>query len=190
LKDNSGEKFYEEMGELLFTSFGVSGPVILSASRHVALIEKRPAVIQIDMKPALSHEVLDSRIQRDFLQFSRKQFKNSLSELLPAKMIPVVVALTGIDPEKQVNQITKDERERLGKILKEFTLTVKGTRPLEEGIITSGGINITEINPRTMESKIVKGLFFAGEIIDTDGYTGGFNLTIAFSTGHTAGENA
>lgn len=190
LKDNSGEKFYEEMGELLFTSFGVSGPVILSASRHVALIEKRPAVIQIDMKPALSHEVLDSRVQRDFLQFSRKQFKNSLSELLPVKMIPVVVALTGIDPDKQVNQITKDERERLVKILKEFKLTVKGTRPLEEGIVTSGGISINEINPKTMESKIVKGLFFAGEIIDTDGYTGGFNLTIAFSTGHTAGESA
>lgn len=190
LTDKSGQKFYEEMGELLFTHFGVSGPIVLSASRHIPDIEKRPAILKIDMKPALSYEILDNRIQRDFLRFSRKQFKNSLTGLLPAKMIPVVVALTGIDPDKQVNQITKDERNILETILKEFKLNIKGTRPLEEGIVTSGGISINEINPKTMESKIITGLFFAGEIIDVDGYTGGFNLTIAFSTGHTAGESA
>ncbi len=187
LENKQGKLLYEDFGELLFTHFGVSGPVVLSASRHVGNTAAKEIFMCIDMKPALTEGHLDDRIQRDFTKYSRKQFKNSLGDLLPMKMIPVIITLSEIDPEKPVNQITKDERTRLVKLLKHFKLEITGTRPLEEGIITSGGINTDEINPQTMESKLVKGLFIAGEVLDVDGYTGGFNLTIAFSTGYTAG---
>jgi predicted Rossmann fold flavoprotein len=143
----------------------------------------------IDLKPALSEEKLDNRIQRDFEKYTKKQFKNSLDELLPQKLIPVIIRLSGISPEKPVNQITREERRALVKLLKGLTVTIKGARPIEEAIVTSGGINTDEINPSTLESKLVKGLFIAGEVIDIDGYTGGFNLTIAFSTGYMAGSS-
>jgi len=174
---------------MLFTHFGVSGPVVLSASRHLLPYNYKNITMSIDLKPALTMEKLDDRVIRDFEKNSRKQFKNSLNDLLPQKMIPVVIKLSGINPEKFVNQITKEERHTLINILKSMTLTIDGSRPISEAIITAGGVKTDEINPATMESKIVKGLFFAGEIIDTDGYTGGFNLTIAFSTGYTAGIN-
>ncbi len=195
IKDISSKKIvYEDFGEMLFTHFGVSGPIILSSSAHLLryknideLLRNNQIKIIIDMKPALSEKKLDDRILRDFLEDKNKQFKNSLDKLLPRKMIDVVVELSGILPDKKVNEITKKERRRIVDLLKNFEQTVKGFRPIEEAIITSGGINIKEINPKTMESKIVKGLFFAGEIIDVDAYTGGFNLQIAYSTGYTSG---
>jgi predicted Rossmann fold flavoprotein len=174
---------------MLFTHFGVSGPVILSASRHILPYGYKDVKLVIDMKPALDDDTLDTRLQRDFEKFSRKQFKNSLDELLPQKMIPVVIELSGIPEEKPVNQITKEERHRLIDLFKRFTLEITGSRPITEAIVTAGGVRTNEINPSTMESKLVNGLFFAGEVIDVDGYTGGFNLTIAFSTGYLAGNN-
>lgn len=189
LLDKKGRKIFNDFGEMLFTHFGVSGPVILSCSRHILQYDYRDVKLVIDMKPALDEETLDARIQRDFEQFSRKQFRNSLDELLPQKMIPVIVGLSQIPQEKPVNQITKNERRALVKLLKNFTLEIAGSRPIAEAIVTAGGICTDEINPSTMESKLVKGLFLAGEVIDVDGYTGGFNLTIAFSTGYTAGLN-
>jgi predicted Rossmann fold flavoprotein len=187
LVDNKGKKIYSDFGEMLFTHFGVSGPIILSASRHILDYDYKGVKLIIDLKPALAEEKLDERIQRDFLKFSRKQFKNSLDELLPQKLIPVIVRLSKIDSAKTVNQITKEERRFLVKLLKNLTLTINGARPIEEAIVTSGGVSVDEINPSTMESKLIKGLFFAGEVIDLDAYTGGFNLTIAFSTGYLAG---
>jgi predicted Rossmann fold flavoprotein len=187
LVNNSGKKIYEDFGEMLFTHFGVSGPVILSCSRHLLDYDYRGIKLFIDFKPALSEEKLDERIRRDFEKYSRKQYKNSLDELLPQKMIPVAIKLSGISPEKFVNQITREERRELIKVLKKLEINIIGARPIEEAIVTSGGISTDEINPSTMESKLVQGLFFAGEIIDVDGYTGGFNLTIAFSTGFLAG---
>lgn len=189
LTDNRGKKIYTDFGEMLFTHFGVSGPVILSASRHILDCDYMGVKLLIDLKPALTEEKLDERIQRDFLKYSRKQFKNSLDDLLPQKLIPVIVELSNINAQKPVNQITKEERKSLVKLLKNFTLSINGARPIEEAIVTAGGISVDEINPSTMESKIIKGLFFAGEIIDVDAYTGGFNLTIAFSTGYLAGIN-
>ena len=189
LQNNKGKKIYSDFGEMLFTHFGVSGPVILSASRHILDYDYRDIKLSIDLKPALTEEKLDERILRDFEKFSKKQFKNSLDELLPQKMIPVIIRLSGISAEKFVNQITKDERKILVKLLKNFSMTIKGARPIEEAIVTAGGVSTNEINPSTMESKIIKGLFFAGEVIDVDAYTGGFNLTIAFSTGYLAGAN-
>ncbi|AUG57559.1 BaiN/RdsA family NAD(P)/FAD-dependent oxidoreductase [Acetivibrio saccincola] len=189
LVDNKGKKIYSDFGEMLFTHFGVSGPIILSASRHILDYDYKGVKLIIDLKPALAEEKLDERIQRDFLKFSRKQFKNSLDELLPQKLIPVIVRLSKIDSAKTVNQITKEERRFLVKLLKNLTLTINGARPIEEAIVTSGGVSVDEINPSTMESKLIKGLFFAGEVIDLDAYTGGFNLTIAFSTGYLAGMN-
>lgn len=189
LVDNKGKKIYSDFGEMLFTHFGVSGPIILSASRHILYYDYKGVKLIIDLKPALAEEKLDERIQRDFLKFSRKQFKNSLDELLPQKLIPVIVRLSKIDSAKTVNQITKEERRFLVKLLKNLTLTINGARPIEEAIVTSGGVSVDEINPSTMESKLIKGLFFAGEVIDLDAYTGGFNLTIAFSTGYLAGMN-
>jgi len=180
---------YEDFGEMLFTHYGVSGPVILSASFYISdhIGKKKNIKICIDLKPALSEEDLDKRIIRDFEKNINKQFKNSLNELLPQKLIPVIIALSGIDESKEVHQITKQERKSLVQLLKGFTVAISGTRPIEEAIVTSGGINLKEINPKTMESKIIKGLYFAGEVIDLDAFTGGFNLQIAFSTGYTAG---
>lgn len=187
-----GKQVYEDFGEMLFTHYGLSGPIILSASFYVSdhLRKKKEIKVSIDLKPALSEEELDKRIIRDFEKNTNKQFKNSLDELLPQKLIPVIISLSGIDESKEVHQITKAERKALVKLLKGVTLTVSGTRPIAEAIVTSGGINLKEINPKTMESKLVKGLFFAGEIIDLDAFTGGFNLQIAFSTGYAAGMNA
>lgn len=187
---------YEDFGEMVFTHFGISGPTILSGSAHLAkykdidyLLKKRYIKITIDLKPALTEEHLDDRILRDFKEFKNKQFKNSLDKLLPQKMIPLIVELSGINPDKMVNEITKEERRHLGQLIKYFTITIKNFRPVEEAIITCGGISTKEINPKTMESKLIKGLYFAGEIIDVDAYTGGFNLQIAYSTGYTAGIN-
>jgi len=187
--NNKGKKIYSDFGEMLFTHFGVSGPVILSASRHILDYNYKDVKLIIDLKPALSEEKLDERIIRDFEKYSRKQFKNSLDDLLPKKMIPVIVSLSGIEPDKFVNQIKKEERRNLVKLLKNLTVNIIGSRPIQEAIVTAGGVSTDEINPSTMESKIVKGLFFAGEVIDVDAYTGGFNLTIAFSTGYLAGMN-
>ena len=190
------KKVYDDFGEMLFTHFGVSGPVILSSSAHLVryknideLFKNNKIILHIDLKPALTKEKLDDRIIRDFEEFKNKQFKNSLEKLLPQKMIEPIIELSGIKPEKHVNEITKLEREKLVNLLKDFKLTIKGFRPIEEAIITSGGVSIKEINPSTMESKLVKNLYFAGEVIDVDAYTGGFNLQIAYSTGFTAGKN-
>lgn len=185
--NNDGEKIYSDFGELLFTHFGVSGPVILSCSRHLIKYNYSGVRLIIDLKPALSERKLYERVHRDFDKFSRKQYKNSLNELLPQKLIPVIIELSGIPPDKFVNQISREERKNLVHLMKSLTLKITGSRPIEEAIITAGGVSTNEINPSTMESKIVRGLFFAGEIIDVDGYTGGYNLTIAFSTGYLAG---
>ena len=186
-KNNKGKEIYSDFGEMIFTHFGVSGPVILSASRHLLSYDFKDVKLSIDLKPALSEEKLDERVQRDFDKYSRKQFKNSLEELLPQKLIPVMIFLSGIDQYKPVHQITKEERKKLVSLLKHLEVTIMAARPIKEAIVTAGGIKINEINPATMESKKVKGLHFAGEIIDVDAYTGGFNLTIAFSTGYLAG---
>ncbi len=184
----NGKKKYSDFGEMLFTHFGISGPMILSASSHM----KKSAgsyKIEIDLKPALDEAALDKRILRDFEKYAKRDFINSLSDLLPQKMIPVIVKLSGIEERKIVCEITKEERKNLCNLLKHLPLTVKDFRPVSEAIITSGGIKISEINPSTMESKIIPGLYFAGEVIDVDAYTGGFNLQIAFSTGFLAGNN-
>ena len=216
-KDN--KQIYEDFGEMLFTHFGVSGPIILSGSAHLVRGNMDNVYISIDLKPALDEAKLDERILRDFSEEKNKEFKNSLNKLLPQKLIPVVVDImdkiicknTKIDTvpnkysvkevdditnkeigkfsNKKVNSITKEERHMLVKLLKNFNIAIEGFRPVEEAIVTAGGVNIKEINPKTMESKIVKGLYFAGEIIDVDAYTGGFNLQIAYSTGYTAGLN-
>ena len=178
---------YSEQGEMLFTHFGVSGPVILSASAH---IRKFPIEMNIDLKPALDEKTLDTRLLRDFEKNKNKEFKNSLDELLPKKLIPIVVYKSGIHAEKRVNEITKSERLVLLSVLKNLTLTITGTRPVNEAIITSGGVKCSEINPSTMESKLCEGLYFAGEVIDVDAYTGGFNLQIAFSTATLAAKAA
>ncbi len=183
------KSIYTEQGEMLFTHFGVSGPMVLSASSHIPKIEQGRYKIFIDMKPALDSDALDKRILRDFSEIPNRLFANSLSKLLPTKMIPIIVKLSGIAPDKQVNSVTKQERAELVKLLKSFPVTIKDFRPLSEAIVTSGGIKVSEISPKTMESKLVQGLFFAGEIMDVDAYTGGFNLQIAFSTGVTAGNN-
>ena len=197
LKNKENNKIiYQDFGEMLFTHFGVSGPTILSGSAHLVryknideLLKNKKIVLSIDFKPALSEEKLDERILRDFAEFKNKQFKNSLDKLLPQKLIPVIIEKSGINPNKKVNEINKKERYRLVNLLKNFEVTIRGFRPIDEAIVTSGGINIKEINPKTMESKLVNGLYFAGEIIDVDAYTGGFNLQIAYSTGYTAGNN-
>ena len=189
IKVYQGKKcIYEDFGEMLFTHYGVSGPMILSASAH--LREEGEYQLSIDLKPALSEKELDARILRDFEKVSRKHFSHALDDLLPRKMIPVIIERSGIDPQKEVNSVTKEERARLRSLLKDFALTVTGKRPIAEAIITSGGVNVKEIDPGTMESKLCKGLYFAGEVIDCDAYTGGFNLQIAFSTGYIAGKNA
>ena len=189
ITDTYGKKLYEDFGEMLFTHFGVSGPVILSASSHLRDFSKK-YTLSIDLKPALDEETLDKRIIRDFSTELNKDFINSLDELLPKKMIPVIIKLSGIPERKKVRDITKSERMKLVNLIKNFTLEINGARPINEAIITSGGVCVKEINPKTMESKIVPGLYFAGEVIDVDAYTGGFNLQIAYSTGYLAGENA
>ena len=178
---------YEDFGEMIFTHFGVSGPMILSSSKFI--VDKLPGDIKliINLKPGLTPLQLDKRIQSDFDNFSRKQFKNSLDNLFPQKLIPVIIKLSNINENKEVHQITKEERARLLKLIREFTVTIKDTRPIDEAIITSGGVCVKEIDPSSLESKLVQGLFFAGEVIDIDGLTGGFNLQIAFSTGYLAG---
>lgn len=197
LKDiETNKNIYEDFGEMLFTHFGVSGPTILSSSAHLvrykdieAKMKCSKIILSIDLKPALSREKLDERILRDFNNQKNKEFRNSLGALLPHKLIDIVVERSIINPNKKVNEITKEERKKLAKLLKEFDISIKGFRPIEEAIVTSGGINIKEINPKTMQSKIIEGLYFAGEVIDVDSYTGGFNLQIAYSTGYVAGTN-
>lgn len=190
LKDTVKNKVvFSEMGEMLFTHFGVSGPLVLSASSHIPQVESGRYIFYIDLKPALDEKKLDERILRDFKEIPNRIFANSLSKLLPSKMIPTVVELSGIDGEKQVNSVTKQERQRLVSLLKAFPVHIRSFRPIAEAIVTSGGVKVSEVSPKTMESKLVKGLYFAGEILDVDGYTGGFNLQIAFSTGCLAGEN-
>lgn len=185
-----GKVFFEEFGEMLFTHFGVSGPLMLSASSVVNdRLRKKNLSLTIDLKPALSEEQLDARILRDFEENKNRQFKNSVKGLLPAKMIPVVISLSGIDPEKKINGITKQERKKLVEYIKAFPLTLTGLRGFNEAIITRGGVSVKQVDPSTMESKLVKGLYFAGEILDVDAYTGGFNLQIAWSTGYLAGSS-
>ncbi len=188
------KKIYEDFGEMLIAHFGVTGPVIISSSSHLIryknideLLKMHKIELSIDLKPALSKEKLDLRIRRDFEENKNKSFKNSLNKLLPQKMINVIIKLSKINPDKKVNEITREEREYLGEVIKNLKLTISKFRPIEEAIVTSGGIDVKEINPKTMESKLIEGLYFAGEIIDVDGYTGGFNLQIAYSTGATAG---
>ena len=188
IKNNKGKKVYTDFGEMLFTHFGVSGPVILSASRHIILTIEEGYKLYIDMKPAMDEKKLDARLLRDFEKFANKDFINSLDELLPQKLIPVIVELAEIDPRKKVNSITKEERKRLVGLLKALPLTITGVTGYNEAVVTCGGIETDEIDPSTMESKLVKNLHFAGEVLDVDAYTGGFNLQIAFSTGYTAGE--
>lgn len=185
-----GEKeVYSDFGEMLFTHYGVSGPVILSASSHMTHPKEHKYKIVIDLKPALDEQTLDKRIQRDFADNTNKDFINSLSKLLPNKLIPVIVKLSGIEPSEKVNQITKTQRQNLVHLLKNFTVNIGDFRPINEAIITSGGIDVKEINPKTMGSKIIDNLYFAGEVIDVDAYTGGFNLQVAFSTGYLCGMN-
>ena len=182
---NNNKLIYEDFGEMLFTHYGVTGPIILSASSHLVRQELNNPKIEIDLKPALTDEKLDERILRDFSTEKNKEFRNSLDQLLPQKMIPVILEILQIN--KKVNEVKKVERQKLIKILKHFPIEIEGFRDISEAIITSGGINVKEINPKNMESKIIKNLYFAGEIIDVDAYTGGFNLQIAYSTGYTAG---
>ncbi len=189
-EDDKKKPIYSEQGEMLFTHFGISGPLVLSASSHIRYMGKKQYKVFIDLKPALSLEQLDARILRDFSEEQNKDFANSLGALLPKSLIPVIVKLSEISGSKKVNQISKEERLNLCKLIKALPLHITGFRPIEEAIITSGGISVKEIHPKTMESKLIKGLFFAGEIIDVDSFTGGFNLQIAFSTGYVAGKNA
>jgi predicted Rossmann fold flavoprotein len=183
------KEIYSDFGEMLFTHFGLSGPTVLSASCHMKPMQKDRYIIRIDLKPALDEKTLDNRLLNDFEKYKNKDFVNSLSELLPQKLIPVFVRLTGIMPDKKVNSITKAERQNILKTLKNLECTVSGYRPIEEAIITSGGIDVKELDPKTMESKKIKNLYFAGEVIDVDAYTGGFNLQIAFSTANLAAIN-
>ena len=189
LWDNQNPKkpLYKDLGEMIFTHFGVSGPLILSASAHIKKLELNRFSIVIDLKPGLTQEQLDIRILRDFKKYQNKDFLNALDELLPKKMIPIIITRSQIPPFTKVNSVTKEQRKTLCDLLKGFEISVDDFSSITEAIITSGGVNIQEINPKTMESKSVKGLYFAGEVIDVDGYTGGFNLQIAFSTGYVAG---
>ncbi len=186
----SGKSIYSDFGEMMFTHFGLTGPMVLSASAHISDIAKRAYEADIDLKPALDDKQLDARILGDFSKYSNRDFINALGDLLPQKMIDIVVERSGIDGRKKVNSITKEERHSLCQVIKHFKISLSGFRPIEEAIVTKGGISVKQINPKTMESKLCKGLFFAGEVMDLDAYTGGYNLQIAFSTGILAGENA
>ena len=188
---NGKKELYRDFGEMLFTHFGVSGPLMLSASSFCAkAIGKTPLKLSIDLKPALTEEQLDERILRDFAEAKNKQFKNSLNHLYPAKLVPVIIERSGIDPDKQVNEITKEERRHLVQSTKALTFTLTGLRPFKEAIITQGGVDVKGINPSTMEAKKTENLYFAGEVLDVDAVTGGFNLQIAWSTGWSAGKAA
>jgi hypothetical protein len=184
-----GKQAYSDFGEMLFTHYGISGPLVLTASRYVTDKTDRKIEVYIDLKPALGEKELDTRLLKDFAKYANKDFKNALDDLLPLKLIPVIIGLSGISPEKKVNSITKEERQRLLKLLKALPLTVTGTSGYNEAVVTTGGVEVDEIDPSTMESKLIKGLYFAGEVIDVDAFTGGFNLQIAFATGYLAGTN-
>lgn len=188
--NQKNKKVYSDFGEMLFTHFGISGPIVLSMSAYLKNIGNEKYRIEIDLKNALDEEQLSARVMRDFEKYNKKHLINSLDDLLPKALIPVVIALSGIEPHKAVNEITREERNVLVRLLKHFPLTAVGVRPVEEAIVTSGGVKVSEINPSTMESKLVRGLYFAGEVIDVDGYTGGYNLQAAFSTGYLAGMNS
>ncbi|MBQ9070419.1 MAG: NAD(P)/FAD-dependent oxidoreductase [Clostridia bacterium] len=188
--DSSEKTLYTDFGEMMFTHFGVTGPMILSASAHIKDSDISTLTLSIDLKPALDEKTLDARLLSDFKKSANKDFLNSLSALLPSKMIEPFISVTGIDPHKKINSITKEERHKILVTLKDFRIPLKTLRPIEEAIITSGGIEVKEINPKTMESKLIPGLYFAGEMIDVDAYTGGFNLQIAYSTGFIAGKSA
>jgi predicted Rossmann fold flavoprotein len=190
IKDPNNEIIFEDFGDLVFTENGVSGPIVLSASSNLKDLKSKNLILSIDLKPALDYETLDNRLQRDFEKYSNKDFKNALDDLLPSKIIPIFLERTNIDLRKKVNQLTVEERNRVANLLKEFNFTIKDYSSFDRGIVTSGGVDVKEIDPSTMESKLIKGLFFAGEVIDVDAYTGGFNLQIAFSTGYLAGLNA
>lgn len=183
------KKIYEGFGEMLFTHFGVSGPLILSASAYTGKYLNDPLLLKIDLKPALSESQLDERLQRDFFRYQNRQLQNAMDDLLPKKLIPIVIACSQISPDKKVNIITREERLQLVQTLKGLPLHITGFRDYKEAIITRGGVNVKEINPQTMESKLVKGLYFAGEVLDVDALTGGFNLQIAWSTGYAAGNS-
>lgn len=185
-----GKVIYEEIGEMLFTHFGISGPLVLTASTYIAGSDISDIMFCIDLKPALSFDKLDERILRDFSEYKNSFFKNSLGKLLPSKLIPVIINLSGIQPEKKINEVTKHERKNLVSLLKNMELMPTGLRGFEEAVITRGGVNVKEINPSTMESKIIKDLYFAGEVLDVDATTGGYNLQIAWSTGYLAGLSA
>lgn len=184
--DDRNKLVFEELGEMLFTHFGVSGPLVLSASAHMRDFKNQKYRLSIDLKPGLDEKKLDARILRDFEKYANKEFKNSLGELAGHTMIPVLVRLSGIPADTKVNSITKQQRAALLKLFKDFPVSVKGPRPIAEAIVTSGGVNVREIDPKTMQSKLVEGLYFAGEVLDVDAYTGGFNLQIAWSTAYTA----
>lgn len=184
-----GKLIYKEQGEMLFTHFGVSGPLVLSASAHMRKMGKAAYRLEIDLKPALDEKKLDARLLRDFGKYANREFKNALSELAGKTMIPVLVRLSEIPEDTKVNNITREQRMRLLHLFKAFPVSVSGTRPIDEAIVTAGGVSTREVNPRTMESKLVKGLYFAGEVLDLDAYTGGFNLQIAWSTGYVAGKS-
>ena len=181
---------YHDFGEMLFTHFGVSGPLMLSASSYIAKnVKEKGLKLVIDLKPALTMEQLDQRVLRDFEENINKQFKNAVQKLFPSKLIPVILAVSEIDPEKKVNLITKEERQQFVNLIKNFTFTITGLRDFNEAIITKGGVHVKEINPATMESKLVQNLYFVGEVLDLDALTGGFNLQIAWSTGYSAGSS-
>ncbi len=187
LTDSNDKLIYEDFGEMLFTHFGLSGPVILSSSIHVNEEKGKEYKIKIDLKPALDFDMLDKRLLRDFEESKNKDFANSLDGLLPKKLIPVIIKESGINPKKKINEITRKERTELCTLLKNFEFSIVGLRPIAEAIVTKGGVSVDEINPKTMESKLIDGLYFAGEVLDVCAYTGGFNLQIAFSTGYSAG---
>ncbi len=187
VKNKKGKVVYQDQGELLFTHFGLSGPLILSASAHLRHFDKEQYTVCLDLKPALDEEKLDARLLREFEEQSNRDFINALGALLPKAMVPVMVERSGIPGDTKVHSVTRQQRRRLLELLKSFNIEITGTRPVEEAIVTSGGIKVSEIDPKTMQSKLIDGLFFAGEIIDVDAYTGGFNLQIAWATGHAAG---
>ncbi len=187
--DSNNKLIYSELGEMMFTHFGVTGPLVLSASAHMRDFKNEKYRLAIDLKPGLDEKKLDARLLRDFEKFQNREFANALGELAGRTMIPVLIKLSGIDPETRVNAITREQRRTLLQLFKAFPVSVSGTRPVSEAIVTAGGVSVKEVDPRSMQSKIVPGLYFAGEVLDLDAYTGGFNLQIAWSTGYVAGQS-